>query len=388
MLRYYSSIILISWMALLSLSTLIHENAHIASEDKRLLYLTYVLIFLSSLSEWLGVHMNHWSSVPTWALKAVKCADYILTPLAGGKLLAQMRIRNRWQIVLYGILIANTVFQIVAVFNGWMITIDPEGHYMHGPYYGVYMIVCLAITAVVIIQFILYSRSFRRQNLKSLCTIMALVITAILIQEVLPGGNRTAYIGLTLGSILMFIHYTEFARLATDDYIHRQQVALDTDPLTGVHSRYAYSRMLKEYDISGGLPDSFAAFTIDINGLKRVNDTLGHEAGDELICGAADCIMKAFPTGACFRTGGDEFVVLTDDMNRVRTEVAMSRLRREVGKWDGKLIHTLELAAGYALAEDNPGLSAEKLVHEADMAMYEAKAEYYRKKGNDRRRRR
>ena len=101
---------------------------------------------------------------------------------------------------------------------------------------------------------------------------MALVITAILIQEVLPGGNRTAYIGLTLGAILMFIHYTEFARLATDDYIHRQQVALDTDPLTGVHSRYAYSRMLKEYDISGGLPDSFAAFTIDINGLKRVND--------------------------------------------------------------------------------------------------------------------
>ena len=162
MLSYYSSIVLISWMALLSLSTLIHENAHIASEDKRLLYLTYVLIFLSSLSEWLGVHMNHWSSVPTWALKAVKCADYILTPLAGGTLLTQMRIRNRWQIVLYGILIANTVFQIVAVFNGWMITIDPEGHYMHGPYYGVYMIVCLAITAVVIIQFILYGRSFRR----------------------------------------------------------------------------------------------------------------------------------------------------------------------------------------------------------------------------------
>ena len=70
--------------------------------------------------------------------------------------------------MLYGILIANTVFQIVAVFNGWMITIDPEGHYMHGPYYGVYMIVYLSITAVIIIQFILYGRSFRRQNRKSL----------------------------------------------------------------------------------------------------------------------------------------------------------------------------------------------------------------------------
>ena len=125
MMRYYSSIVLISWMALLSLTTLIHENAHIASEDKRLLYLTYILIFLSSLSEWLGVHMNYWPFVPTWVLKAVKCADYILTPVAGGTLVAQMRIRNRWQIVLYGILIVNTVFQIIAVFNGWMITIDP-----------------------------------------------------------------------------------------------------------------------------------------------------------------------------------------------------------------------------------------------------------------------
>ena len=86
MLSYYSSILLISWMALLSLTTLIHENAHIASEDKRLLYLTYVLIFLASLSEWLGVHMNYWPFVPTWALKAVKCADYFLTPLAGGTL--------------------------------------------------------------------------------------------------------------------------------------------------------------------------------------------------------------------------------------------------------------------------------------------------------------
>ena len=44
------------------------------------------------------------------------------------------------------------------------------------------------------------------------------------------------------------------------------------------------------------------------------------------------------------------------------------------------------MAAGYALAADHPGLTSEKLVHEADLQMYEAKAEYYRKTGLDRRR--
>ena len=50
--------------------------------------------------------------------------------------------------------------------------------------------------------------------------------------------------------------------------------------------------------------------TIDINGLKVVNDTLGHAAGDELICGAADCISKTFEkSGTCYRTGGGGGVV-------------------------------------------------------------------------------
>ena len=386
MINYYTSIIILSLMTLAVLSVLIYENGRIPREDKQLLYLTYALIALSALAEWCGVQLDGDARVPAWVLKSIKCADYILTPMAGGALVFQMRLHNKWQLALNGILVANTAFQIVALFTGWMVTIDAQNHYVHGPLYGVFLIVSLAIIGVVTMQFVLYGRSFRRQNRKSLYGILTLVVMAIFLQEGVLGNNRTAYLGLTIGAALMFIHFTEFSQLATDDFVFQQQLALETDTLTGVYSRYAYSKALKEYNEVGALPEGFAAFTIDINGLKRVNDTIGHEAGDELILGAARCIRLAFITGRCFRTGGDEFVVLAENMNRVSADVTLSRLNREANKWRGEKIKSLHLAAGYALAEDYPDLTSEKLVHEADLAMYEAKAEYYRKTGIERRR--
>ena len=60
------------------------------------------------------------------------------------------------------------------------------------------------------------------------------------------------------------------------------------DVLTGVFSRLAYHECLEQY--ADSVPTDLTVFLMDINGLKGVNDALGHEAGDELICGAAtDC---------------------------------------------------------------------------------------------------
>ncbi len=386
MFSYYTSIILLSWMALGVLCILIRENGRISRADKHLLYVTYALIAVSALAEWCGVQLDGRAGTPRWLLALVKCADYILTPMAGGALVIQIRMNNRWQKALMAILGVNTVFQLVSLFTGWMVVIDGENHYTHGPLYGVYMLVCLTIIVIVVVQFILYGRSYRRQNRWSLYAIIAIVVIGIAIQEGLPRGHRVSYIAMTIGAALMFIHYTEFSQLATDDFVSEQRLALDTDPLTGLRSRYAYSRALKRYDADGALPEDLAAFTVDINGLKEANDTLGHDAGDELICGAARCIESAFSAGRFYRTGGDEFVVLATGMDRLSAGIALSRLRHEADKWRGEKGQGLKLAAGYALAADHPGLTSEKLVHEADLQMYEAKAEYYRKTGLDRRR--
>ena len=384
---YYSANIFLCWMSLGVLGLLVYENDRIRKRDKRLLYLTYLLIAASALAEFCGVALDGKETFPRSVLLIVKCMDYILTPMAGGALILQMHLKNRWNSVMMGLLALNTVLQLISsAIGGWMAAIDARNHYTHGPLYPLYMGLCLAIILIVIAQFIIYGRSFRRQNRASLYATMLLIVIGIAIQEL--SDARTSYTALTIGAALLFIHYTEFVSQKMDDHLRTQQLQLDTDVLTGVYSRRAYSQALRDYDAAGPLPVGFAAFTVDINGLKEVNDSLGHEAGDELIRGAEECIGRSFDAGACcYRTGGDEFVVLTT-VDREEAANTLRRLEQETSRWHGNTVNSLRVAAGYALAADHEGQSAEMLVKESDKAMYEAKAAYYRNSGKERRRRR
>ena len=173
--------------------------------------------------------------------------------------------------------------------------------------------------------------------------------------------------------------------LFRSDHLQEQQIQISTDALTGLLSRHAYSETLKKY--SECVPNDLAAFSIDINGLKTVNDTLGHEAGDELICGAAECIKRVFgENGKCYRTGGDEFVVLML-MDHKQAADSLTRLIKETSRWQGNNVKKLSLSIGYALAADHENYSCEMLIKEADMAMYEMKKKYYSSNRHDRRKR-
>ena len=388
MISYYTMLILLSWMGLGVLCILVRENSWIPNEDKLSFYLTYGIIALSALAEWTGVQLSGNDSVPRWVLSAVKCADYVLTPMAGGAIVAQMKLRDRWNRALMAVLAVNAVFQVVASFTGWMIVIDAHNHYTHGPLYAAYIAIYLVVIVLTGAEFMAYGSAYRRQNRASLYSVLLLVVIGIAMQEVTGGEYRTAYVALTMGVTLLFIHYAEFYQMNADAHIRKQRNQLMMDALSGAFSRHAYMVALEKYKNTNRLPDRLAAFTIDINGLKMVNDTIGHDAGDELIVGAARCIEKAVgDAGRCYRTGGDEFVVLAR-MSREQADATLARLTHETGQWTGEEVRQLSLSAGYALAGEHPGLTIEKLVKEADQAMYAAKAEYYRKGGHDRRDRR
>lgn len=163
-----------------------------------------------------------------------------------------------------------------------------------------------------------------------------------------------------------------------DKTLTEQSVKISIDALTGVFSRFAYHDAIEFY--ADQIPDDFAVFLMDINGLKTVNDTSGHEAGDELVCGAARCITEAVgDRGKTFRIGGDEFVVF-GSMNRAQAEETLVQLSRITASWSGRKVKSLSISAGYALAHDFAGYSVENLVREADRAMYQQKKEYYQKK--------
>ena len=156
-----------------------------------------------------------------------------------------------------------------------------------------------------------------------------------------------------------------------------------TDEMTRLYNRRCYDEDLTEYR-NKKLDDDFVLFAIDVNGLKTVNDTMGHSAGDELIKGAADCLALSIRHGGkTYRTGGDEFmaIVHTETPERIREEI-----RKKAEEWHGMYSDEISMSVGYAAYIDHPDATIDELEHIADSDMYDEKEKYYKGRGIDRRR--
>lgn len=158
-----------------------------------------------------------------------------------------------------------------------------------------------------------------------------------------------------------------------------------TDELTGLYNRRAYEEDLLDASekISRGGCISFAA--MDVNGLKRVNDNQGHEAGDELIAGAAKCIEASLCSyGKIYRIGGDEFAAILYVEKQILPEIK-ERLNKIVSEWKGDRVDSLSLSSGFVCSSDYSDTSVSDIVKAADREMYEDKNNFYRTSGLDRR---
>ena len=386
MLNYYSVIVLFSCTALGILSILVHENVQLDKKTKRRFYETYIVVALAAFAEWLASFLN---GAPSWTIEihvVAKCMDYILTPMAGVLLVRQISKMDKWQKVMWVLLGANAVFQMISVFTGWTYYVDSAtNYYYHGPMYLVYMSVYIVSILFLTYEFQLYGKQFAKRNQASLYAIVFMACAGIAVQEIVGSGMRTSYLSLTFGSILLFIHYSQFGQQAKEATLSQQRRLIETDALTGMYSRYAHMNELNSYNEMEELPENLSVYVIDINGLKETNDSMGHVAGDELIRGAAECIAKVTAKfGKCFRTGGDEFVLILSLENE-NPEELQQEIVEEVAGWRGTIVDKMSLSVGYACAKDNAGLSVEELIHQADRMMYYNKAQYYRQAGIDRR---
>lgn len=113
----------------------------------------------------------------------------------------------------------------------------------------------------------------------------------------------------------------------------------------------------------------------DIDGLKIINDTLGHIAGDKIIQKAAKILKMAFPTGAeIFRIGGDEYLAIIEE---VLTETQITMIQQKINQMIDQYNVTelsIPLSMSFGFACSSPSLCAfEEVVKQADYAMYQEK---------------
>lgn len=158
----------------------------------------------------------------------------------------------------------------------------------------------------------------------------------------------------------------------------------NTDELTGFYNRHAYEDDIIALE-EGRIKDNFVYVSMDVNSLKIANDTLGHEAGDELIIGASECMRQCFGAyGKIYRTGGDEFAALI-----FADEITLEEIKKDINElsinWKGKLVESPTISCGYVSYREAKDMSIHQMAVLADKRMYEDKAKYYQKKGIDRR---
>jgi diguanylate cyclase (GGDEF)-like protein len=120
-----------------------------------------------------------------------------------------------------------------------------------------------------------------------------------------------------------------------------------------------------------------ALLFIDLDQFKQVNDTLGHPCGDQLLCAVAERLRRMLrPEEFVARFGGDEFVVFQRDIRS--NEDAANLARRIVDQLSERYKidnHLVEIGASVGIAVATPGISADTLMKNADMALYRAKAD-------------
>ena len=145
------------------------------------------------------------------------------------------------------------------------------------------------------------------------------------------------------------------------------------DGLTGVKNKAAFSEYEEDIQakIDQGAAEPFAVVVCDVNGLKKINDTYGHQAGDEYIVKASRMVCDIFQHSPVFRTGGDEFVVvLTGRDYVIRKELVLALHDRSV-----EHISTEDVVISGGLSDYKPGEDQRfhAVFERADALMYEEK---------------
>lgn len=169
-----------------------------------------------------------------------------------------------------------------------------------------------------------------------------------------------------------FAQRSEYASLTQIAYL---------DNLTEIPNRVSADKRLSELEHSDS---DFCILSLDLNGLKEVNDNSGHPAGDKLLKSFSSCLKDIFDgTGEYFRIGGDEFIVLFDSIEKELLDSMLMNLDTkllQLDEIDPEANHSVSY--GYAFRSETTDKDTHSVFMLADKRMYEYKRKYYSHLGN------
>ena len=230
-----------------------------------------------------------------------------------------------------------------------------------------------------------YSRSAKIQaiGLEVLSFSLLLSIPFYLFKKYGSQPGDFADIIVPLGSLafatamlLNFLLFVTESYSRRDEYAFLERMAY-SDGLTMLSNRAMADAMLGEID---GEEYDYCIISMDINGLKKVNDELGHESGDKLLTRVSSMVAETFgKKGLICRVGGDELLGIIEDSERVDVDTLIHKMTIRIDALNSEEDPIkYSISYGVAYRHDCPGEDSHAVYMLADRRMYEYKRQYYK----------
>ena len=166
------------------------------------------------------------------------------------------------------------------------------------------------------------------------------------------------------------------ARVRQHRYATLQHLSL-VDELTGLYNRHGFMTLTEQqFKISERTQLGLVLALADVDGLKMINDTFGHQEGDRALVAVADVLRTTFRRSDILgRFGGDEFIALAIAAAQESGQIIMQRLTRQLENRNAAdpRPYRLSCSLGVALFEPSMKISLDELIEKADSALYEHK---------------
>ena len=187
-------------------------------------------------------------------------------------------------------------------------------------------------------------------------------------------GNWIRYGAVMLVFVLMYeaayrvVKTLEASRNA--EYYERLAMV---DIMANCYSRTAYNKDVELFEQNRAYKGLCFLF-FDLNYLKRINDTYGHQSGDQAIKTCSACIRKVFDrVGKVYRVGGDEFVAIIPNCEEYKLMQRIAVFQKLTQAQNKRLTFDFKVACGYAIYDPTKDKKLEDLIHRADASMYSRK---------------
>jgi diguanylate cyclase (GGDEF)-like protein len=203
--------------------------------------------------------------------------------------------------------------------------------------------------------------------------LIGIALAAVLVIKDIPSGLITWLV--SFGTAVFFALLIGLLRKRVNDVLTRLHLAARTDPLTGLANRRSF-RELFEHELERARRGerSLSLAIADLDFFKRVNDTLGHDGGDEVLRGVASCLHGGRrASDVVARLGGEEFALVMAESDPRQALAATERLRSRLQRQMSDASVPLTISFGIA-SFPNHGGNSEQLMYAADRALFAAKA--------------